>query len=517
MHPHPTRVTALTGLALAAALVLSGCAPSSPGPAEDTPTTFVAQTSLNTLDPLLSDTIQNDVVDDLLYDSILDYDDNAQIVPRIATEWTVADDALSIDLTLRDDVVFSDGTPLTAADVVYSLDRIATAGIGAASFLTDYASATAVDDTHVTITLARPNTTFLGALSKIYVVNSAVVEQNVGTDNAQAWLAANAAGSGPYILQDYTQATSVKMSLNADYWAYDADRPDTYVLEAFEESAGISTALRGGSLNLGTLPATDAATFENNPDYVVTDLPSGSGSFVFFNTKSGPTADPKVREAIELAYDYDGHVKTILGGKGTVASSVLPDILGCDIDMPDKKQNVKKAKELLAEAGAENLTLTLMYQPTLPEHNAAATLLQSNLRDIGITLNLQTTTFPAYNDALKSIATTPDLAIANDRARYPDPFVMLNRQFNSAFVEKGSNRGQYSNPEVDEILAEAQVTPDAADRCSLYQKLEEVVAADHAVMPLANAELTYVSSANVEGVQFSPVRLVFDPLSIRVQ
>lgn len=507
----------LAGL-FAGALALSACASSGSAPdaSPDTPTTFSAYSSLNTLDPLLSDTIQNDVVGDLLYDSIIDYDSDSEIVPRVATEWAISDDFTQVDLVIRDDILFTSGNPLTAADVVYSLDRVKAAGIGAASFLGDYESSVATDDTHVTITLKAPNATFLGALSKIYVVDSAVVEENAGTDFAQAWLAANTAGSGAYTVVDYTQATSVKMALNPDYWDFDDTRPDTYVLQNFEESAAISTALRGGALNLGALPTRDAVTFDGDPGYAVTTLPSGSGSFVYFNTAAGPTADPKLREAIALAYDYQGHVDTILGGAGTIAKGMLPATSGCVVDQPEKEQDIEKAKALVAEIGAEGTELTLLYQPNLPEHAGAATLLQSNLRDIGINLVLQTTTFPAYTELLNSIDTTPDLAIANDRPRYPDAFVMLNRQFNSSFVGTGVNKGQYSNPEVDALLAEAKTTPDAAARCDILQDVEQILADDVAAMPLANPETTFVSTPDVQDIVFSPVRIWFDPSLIRI-
>ncbi|WP_336630479.1 MULTISPECIES: ABC transporter substrate-binding protein [unclassified Microbacterium] len=503
-------------LVVATALAVVGCSASSGSAPSAAPTAFVAQTTINTVDPLLSDTIQNDVPSDLLYDSVVDYDDAGNLVPRVATEWAISDDLTSVDLTLRDDITFSDGSPLTSADVVYSMKRILAAGVGAASFLSGVADVTAPDATHVTITLKAPDATFLGALSKVFVVNSAVVSSHEGSDNAQSWLAANAAGSGAYTLTSMTQAETIRMALRTDAWQAVDGMPDTYVLQAFSDSSSLSTALRGGAVNLGTLLAKDAQLFTGDSAYDVQSFDGVSGTYVYFNTRAGITADPRVREAISLAYDYQAHVDGILGGEGVVASSILPPTGSCTVDLPARTQNVAKATSLIEQAGVAGQSLTLVYQPNQPDHAAAAVLLQSNLKDIGLDVTLQTTTFPAYNDSLKSIDTTPALAIANDRARYPEPYVMLNRQLNSAFVEKGSNRSQYSNPEVDALLARAQTTPDAAARCEVYSAIEKIVADDDAVMPLAFPDVTFVSSSDVSGVAYSPVRIQFDPMSVRV-
>ncbi|MCX6497529.1 MAG: ABC transporter substrate-binding protein [Arthrobacter sp.] len=515
------RVTSLCPplAALAAgALALTGCGgPGTAAGANSAPTTFVAASTVNTLDPLLANTIQNDMVDDLLYDPIVDFSSDGTLTPRVATAWKTSDDAKSVSLTLRTDIKFTDGTALTAKDVVYTLDRIKSAGKGVGALVSDYGSATASDDSHVTITLKAPNAAFISALGKVYVLNSAVVKQKEGADSAQSWLAANAAGSGAYTVDSYTQGSVVKMKLNQGYWNAAPGRPSTFVIQYFPESAAASTGLRAGSVNIATLPHKDVKTFENNPGFGTTDIKTGGASYVFFNTQKGITANPKVREAISLAYDYSAHMETILGGVGAQATQIAPPSLGYSAGLPAAKQDLERAKQLIAEAGVSGSTLTMLYQPNLPDQTAAGTLLQSNLKTIGLDLKLQTTTFPAYVSLLSSVDTTPDLAIAAEFPRFPDPDALMDGMLNSKFVGKGSNKSQYANPAVDALLQQAKSTTDKTVRNDLYVRVEKAVAADHAIMPIANPKWEFVTTANVSGVTENPARILFDPMAIRVK
>ncbi|KJL45081.1 ABC transporter substrate-binding protein [Microbacterium trichothecenolyticum] len=206
MRTNRTRVLGAITAGLAVGALVTACASGSatPSSSSDRDDTVIIGTGATpqTLDPILASDVQTDFTVGGAYDKLIDYDDDGAIVPLVATEWTYNGDATAVTLTLRDDVVFHSGNPLTAADVVYTLDRIASLGIGVSSFLSSYASSTAVDDTTVEIALNGTNTTFVGALSKVYILDSALVSENEGSDQGQAWLATNDAGSGPEAILD---------------------------------------------------------------------------------------------------------------------------------------------------------------------------------------------------------------------------------------------------------------------------------------------------------------------------
>jgi len=143
---------------------------------------------VNTLDPMRGDYVQTGFVVAALYDRLVDFEGSAKIVGRLAESFVVSDDVKSIAIKLRPGVKFHDGAPLTAKDVIYTLDRLKRVGVGLAAQVEAYESAEASGDLTLTIRLKRPSATFLGALSKVFILNSALVAANAGSDDAQAWL-----------------------------------------------------------------------------------------------------------------------------------------------------------------------------------------------------------------------------------------------------------------------------------------------------------------------------------------
>src|SRR5262249_28424239 len=105
--------------------------------------------------------------------TLVNYDADNKIVGRLAEKFALSANASSVDITLRSGAKFHDGSPITAKDVAYTLDRYNRLGKGVAQFIKGYDSSTVTDDTHLTIKLSKPNSLFLGGLSKIYILNSA--------------------------------------------------------------------------------------------------------------------------------------------------------------------------------------------------------------------------------------------------------------------------------------------------------------------------------------------------------
>jgi peptide/nickel transport system substrate-binding protein len=233
------------------------------------------------------------------------------------------------------------------------------------------------------------------------------------------------------------------------------------------------------------------------------------------NTQSGPTADIRVRQAIQDAYDYDGHISSILSGNGTVASGITSPTVSCRLDTGRGVRNLDEAKKLVEEAGAAGTTLRLAYQPVIPEHQKAATLLQSNLQEIGINLELDTVTFPEYTSMIGSAASTPDLAILWDFPFYPEIGPMLSRTYDSSFVDQ-TNYARYSNPAVDSLLREATAETDRAAACADVQRAQEIIAADRVSVNISNPTLSTVVRDGVGGITFDPTAALFNPSLLTV-
>jgi peptide/nickel transport system substrate-binding protein len=516
-HPFVRRTGALVAVALLATSGLSACGGST-AKADAGKSVFTLGTTLGgTLDPIHADQVQADNPDQLFYDSLLSYDEDSELVPRLATEWTVAPDAKSITLTLRSDATFHDGNPVTAKDVVYTLDRLKSLNVGIASLLPGYESAVAEGDGKVVVKLSKPDTTALGALSRIYILNSALVAKHEGSDQAQGWLSEHEAGSGGYTLKSFTPNNLVTASRWSKYWDFDKGRPSVFRMNYIQESTAAKNALLSGGLDLAQdMTATDAGSFQGNAEFTTTPMEQSYEVYAVLNTQAPALKDVRVRKAIALAYDYKGSFEQVFGGAGAIGDGPLPKYLACRPDLPEAAQDVAEATRLVKEAGATGLKVKLFYQPTLTELTQTATLLASNLKTIGIEAELVTTTYPKYLDMLKSTKTTPDISMVYEGASFPDPGTVLLQTYDSQFVERGSNLSQYVNPKVDALVEEAIVTPDEATRCGLYEEAQKLIAADYTALPVALGGLRVVARKNVSGIARSPIHTYVDLMALRI-
>jgi peptide/nickel transport system substrate-binding protein len=480
-----------------AAVLLAGCAggQSSGSSSERKDTVVIAyRNQIDTLDPARADYQQTDNTDQLLYDTLIGYD-KGKMVPQLATTFTYSPDVSSIDVTLRSGVTFHSGDPLTAKDVVYSLERYKGVGQGIIGQISTYKSATAVDDTHLKIELTQPDSLFMGALSRIYILDSKLVGQHAGSDQAQSWLLNHDAGSGPFALVSASGGTYTASRVDK-FWGFDAKRPKTIVLRRIDDQATIRDEILAGNVDGGWISYDDKDAFAGK-NVTVAASPDTFQMAIYFNTSSGPTANPAVREAVRLAFDYQGALSSIYKGTGTIANGPLPTNLTCRPDLPTAGQNLDKAKAVLADAGLSGVTLTMRYQPNFPEHASAATLLQSNLSKIGVKLKLEPIAFSDYLTMLSKPKTIPSIMLLGEGASYPDTGVMVVSTFWSKKV--GTNRGAYSNPKVDALIKKAIVTPDAAGRCALYEKGQQIVDADYATMPLYTVSMLWAWRSDIKG------------------
>jgi len=435
---------------------------------------------INTLDPLRADYNQTNTIISAVYNTLVTYDETT-LVGSLASEYAFGDDAKSIAITLRPDVKFHDGTLLTAKDVAYTLDRLKRLGAGVASLIDGYDSTAVTDDTHLTINLSKPNALLLPSLSKIYILNSALVTANAGADDGQAWLQNHDAGSGPYVLGDQSQAVTI--DLFPDYWAPEAGRPESIVFRRIDESATRRDELKAGNIDVGfSIADRDAAAMGTDPALKVVPINTSYQAEVVFNTQVGPTADPKVRKALRMVYDYEGGLRAIRGGNGALANGVLPARLNCRPDLPVVKRDLDAAKALLAEAGASNLNVTMNFQPVFELQKQEATLFQSNLREIGVNLTLEPIAFPQYLASLKDVKSIPQMMLLEDFAQFPDPGIVLVKGYKSDAV--GTNRAGYSNPEVDKLLDEAVATADETKRCDIYKQVQTILDQDSVMVDM---------------------------------
>ncbi len=263
--------------------------------------------------------------------------DYINLKPRLATKWERTPDGKGWRFTLRENVKFVSGNPMTAHDVKFSLDRVRHIRYQAAQYLTNVEAINVVDDKTVDIVLKKPEEPILTILAapSFVVTDRKVVEEHGGVstpdskekDKATEWLNQNSAGTGPYKLVGWVRNSQIQLVANPNYW--EGKPPfQRVVVRHFEDGAAQLLALRRGDIDVAfNLLPEQVATLKDEKDVWVNGLTSLD--FVYLALSHNPEfnkalANKKARQAIGYAIDYEGIKNSLLGGAATRPANFIP-------------------------------------------------------------------------------------------------------------------------------------------------------------------------------------------------
>ena len=460
-----------------------------------------------TFDPIQS---TNSTVDQMNlndYNALVQYPpgQNATLQPQLATSWSISPDGLTYTFNLASGVKFHDGTAFSATDVAFTLNRIKKLNTGVASELGPYSTAKVISPTKVELILSRPYAPFLDSLSRVYILESSLVSQHLGSDEGQTWLSTHDAGTGPYQLASYVSGSTATFNDFPGYFQGWSGHHVAHVVYKFIVSPSAQQeALTSGQANIAMNIARSALpTFKAMPGYSVNAAQTLEELYVFMNTQSGPTKNLLVRQALSYAYNYSDHISHILDGYGVEASGPLPTGMSCHENITQPTYDLAKAKQLLAQAGESHMTLTMNYEPETFEQQDAFLLLQSDLQQIGVTVKAVPTTFPQTMSLLKTPASTPNLIAIYAFPVTPNPNEVLYTDYYSGFDNGvGYNFAQYNNPALDKILLQAQATTSQSQQCALYDQAQTLIENQFVGINVSNPEYVTVLGPGVQGYDY---------------
>ncbi len=306
-------------------------------PVEDARELIIARDmDLTTLDPQRAycDTCQ--IYLTAVYQTLVgvDPDDLSQLVPRLAESWEANPENTEFTFTLDPDATFSDGSPVTAADVKFSWERLAGLAGSASYLVAGISSIEAPDDQTVVVTFDAPNSAFLSIAAAPYmsIVSAEMAQANGATadaeDAAEQWFLANSAGSGPFVLESYTEGDQLVLARNDAYWGEPSPFPSVTLKQVKDATAQLQQ-LQQGDVDIAMQVSFDSVGQLEGAEGITTDVVD-SYNFVYVALSAGapggePLADPKVREAIKKAIDYEGMLDTLVGGNGKLQASPIPN------------------------------------------------------------------------------------------------------------------------------------------------------------------------------------------------
>ncbi|WP_027339339.1 ABC transporter substrate-binding protein [Halonatronum saccharophilum] len=454
-----------------------------------------------TLDPARSTDSTSSRVIENIFDRLVEFEGDSEIVPGLATDWDISDDGLVWTFDLRDDVYFHDGNHFTAEDAVYTYTRILDPKTqsqrsgyyvrieGAEDFREgkiDYVPGLkALDDYTLEITLEEPFTPFLSILA---VASGSIVSQEAvetyGDNFAQ-----NPVGTGPFEFIDWQSDHQIVLEKNQNYHIEGRPYLDKIVFRVVSESAAAFAEYEQGNIYEivdGDIPDGEMQRVVHSDEFIEElILEPRLGTYYFgFNVTSKPFDNKKVRQAINYAVNRDTIVDVIMNGTVKPATGVLPPgMVGYEDDLEGYSYNPEKAKDLLAEAGyPDGLpgTYELAYN-TSDAHQNVAEALQASLRGIGVDVELLNLEWGTYLEKIES--GDSEMFRLGWVASYPDPDNFLYNNFHSINIG-GTNSPYYDVPEIDEMLDKGRGMLPGEEREELYAQINRRLVDDAPWIPI---------------------------------
>jgi peptide/nickel transport system substrate-binding protein len=415
-----------------------------------------------------------------LYDALVTVNAKGEIVAKLAESWTVSDDAKEVTYKIRDDAKFSDGSPVEASDVVYSVERLLKINQGPANLFAGVlksGSVVAVDAKTVKFSLEKTFAPFLATVPAIMIVNADEVKANEGTDDGQTYLADHVAGAGAYKLTSWDRGASMVISRNADYYGGWGEKPidEVHWVITNDEATVKSMAASGELTMTSSAQAPDTYTsLGQNERFVIRTEPTQTVFNLKLNTKTAPTDDIHVRKAIALATDYDTIRSTIFPG-GELNGPLPPAFATAYAeDLPKPVYDLEAAKAELAQSkyAGQPIKVSLAYVAGLKFEEEVALLMQANLEQLGITVEVQPEPWNRITELATKVETSPNIAEIFFSPTYPSPDSMFFTQYHSSAAGTWASLEWLQDADVDKLIDDARATGDAAKQADLYKQLQ---------------------------------------------
>ncbi|MFE4196817.1 ABC transporter substrate-binding protein [Paenarthrobacter sp. NPDC056912] len=434
-----------------------------------------------------------EMYDTLLVPSV----DGGSVKPSLATDWVQSEDKLTWTFTLKTGVTFSDGTPLTSADVKFSLDTASNPDLPSA-FMNEQIAA--VETPSPETVVVRTKTAWSPLPSALALYANSIVPNNYGGLSRDEFAKAPV-GSGPFKLKNWTKGQQLELVKNTAYWG--AERPylDAVTFVAVADANTRATQLQGDQISINETPAASSfAALSSTPGLKASAFESSLTSFLTLNNNRAPFTDVHVRRAIASAIDRESILKAAYFGQGSPAGSFLsPAYWAYDANVKGRQFNLEEAKkEMGLSSKPQGFDASILVSSGNATQLTIAQILQGELAEIGITLTINQMEPAAQRATRKSMDYDMSISVATTDITDPDELVRF-----IASKSGGSNAlyTGYENPEVEELITKAAGLSDQAERVKIYSTIQEKVNEDQPMVPMFYLPTLYSYSDRVHGFQ----------------
>ena len=443
------------------------------------------------LDPHLTTASPSFTINENVYDTLVQTTTELDFEPALATEWETSEDQLTWTFTLREGVTWHDGAEFTADDVVYSLERVMDEETGAANAfrLATVESVTAPDATTVEIALTDPSPNLLANLSN---KGLAIIRQESVEDGT---IESNPIGTGPFMFEEYTQGSSIRLSANPDYWG-EGPFVEGVEFRFISEPTTAMTAVQTGEVDwTDNIPPQNIESVLSDDTLESGSVPSTDYWYIAYNMEREPFDDPLVREALSYGFDRGSVTEAARFGAATVNQTAIPEQSVWYHEYAPYEHDPEQAQQLLDEAGVTDLSFSILVSDEFPESVQAAQVLEAQWGEIGVQLEIESVEFATWLD--RNAASEFDAKLLAWLGNIdPDDF------YYSQHHSEGSNNTQnYANPQLDELLDAARIEPNMDERKALYDQVAEIVVDDNSYVYLYNPDIVQAWQPTLTGYE----------------
>lgn len=435
-----------------------------------------------------------------IYEGLVGRDKNAEIKPLLAEKWEQLDDT-TWEFKLKENVTFHDGTAFNAEAVKATFDRLLDPGVASprAVVFKMVEEVKAVDEFTVQFKLSEPFSPLLSILASheggiispktIEKYGKKVIQEPVGT--------------GPFVFESWTPGKEIVFNKNEKYWGTQSKLDRVIFKIVPEETTRISMLETGEAHIAEPLSVTMMETVENSKNAEIFRSEGFGTEYIGFNVEKEPFDDAGVRKAIGHAIEMDSILEGVFENVGKKSNSLLgPKVFGYHESLKAYEYNLNEAKRLLTEAGYPNGFETTLKTMDKKEWINMAEVLQSQLKGIGIKLDIQVYEYGTFVEQVNR--GDSEMFILSWRNATGDADYNQYNLFHSSSHGAAGNTFFYSNKEVDSLIEAARAEKDSDKRMELYAKAQEIEMEESVYIPVRVIENMAAISKDVKGFSISP-------------
>ena len=433
---------------------------------------------VSVLNPILSTDSVSSAVEGAIFSGLVTVNEKLEMVPDLAERWDVSPDGKIWTFHLRRNVKWHDGVPFTADDVKFTFDSILNPKVNSvrrSDFIIEGKPIEfkAVDKNTVQAILPQPFAPFL-INAGIGIIPKHLL---AGKDINKADFNRQPVGTGPFVFKEWRSGDHVTVVRNPDYYLGKPLLARIIYKEIPDENSRL-VALEAGEIDETDIPPKDYARMKTAKGINVYEYDALLYTYLGFNLASPKFANPKVRQALAYATDKKQLVDLIFKGLASPAyAPSAPVSWAYSNKMPKYDFNPEKAKQLLKEAGQENLEFTILVNQGNKEREKAAVILQQQYKKVGVKVNIRVLEWSALLKIVNAPKDPKDfdaVIMGWSLGLDPDAYSI----WHSSQYPKGFNFVKYNNAEVDKLLAEGRTTIAKSQRRKIYRQLWNLIAAD---------------------------------------